>query len=49
MSNQWKERGDCRNCTKKGYCNKSCAAHKRRTGDDDRRVKREALYVLGTV
>ena len=45
MSNQWKERGDCRLCTKRGQCNKSCAAHKRRTGEDDKpMLKHREVY-----
>lgn len=50
MSNQSKENGDCRNCTKRGSCTKPCAARRRRTGEVDTRIKyKEALYVLATV
>lgn len=45
MSEQWKEKGDCKTCKKKGKCAHSCAAHKRRTGAEDTRIKyREVIY-----
>jgi hypothetical protein len=50
MSNQWKENGDCKSCTKRGNCTKVCAARRRRTGEVDTRIKhREVLYVLASV
>lgn len=50
MSNQWKENGDCKSCTKRGSCTKPCAARRKRTGEVDTRIKyKEALYVLATV
>jgi hypothetical protein len=45
MSDQWKEKGDCKNCVKRGRCTHSCAAHKRRMGEDDKpRMKHREVY-----
>ena len=43
MSNQWKEKGDCKLCTKRGCCTHSCAAHTKRTGGEDKPVMKYKL------